>query len=302
MRSLRGLTALLLHIGNSLLWCLPLYALIPVKLLAFRPSWRARVDRLLAAAADGWVGGTLWLTRRLQSLDLELEPLPELAPQGRYLVVCNHQSWVDIIVLIHLLPRTIPFPRFFTKKEMLWLPLLGIAFWALDFPIMHRYSREFLERHPHLRGRDLLNARRACERFRKRPVTIVNFLEGTRLTPEKHARQESPYRHLLRPRFGGVALVVNALGEDLDAVLDLTVVYPAGVPNFWDFLCGHRHPVRATSRVLGIPPRLRGGDYGADGEYRRNFQVWIEEIWEEKDRSIAGLLAKAPAGGEFPGR
>jgi 1-acyl-sn-glycerol-3-phosphate acyltransferase len=302
MGTLRGLTALLLHIGNSLLWCLPIYALIPVRLLAFRPSWRAQCDRFFSAAAAGWIGGTLWLTRRLQSIDWELEPLPELAPKGRYLVVCNHQSWVDIIVLIHLLPRSIPFPRFFTKKEMIWLPILGVAFWALDFPIMRRYSREFLERHPHLRGRDLLVARQACERFRRRPVTIVNFLEGTRFTPAKHAHQESPYRHLLRPRFGGVALVVNALGEDLDAVLDLTIVYPGGVPSFWDFLCGRMRRVRAVSRVLRVPAELRGGDYKADGEYRRNFQAWVEAFWEEKDRKIVQLLERGPAERSSPGR
>ena len=122
------------------------------------------------------------------------------------------------------------------------------------------------------------------------------------ITPAKHAAQGSPYRHLLRPKSGGAALALAALGDKINSILDVTIVYPEAPPSFWDFLCGHRHPVRATSRVLGIPPRLRGGDYGADGEYRRNFQVWIEEIWEEKDRSIAGLLAKAPAGGEFPGR
>src|SRR4029078_4538077 len=103
---------------------------------------------------------------------------------------------------------------------------------------MKRYSPATLERHPELRGKDLETTRRVCARVRGVPVSILNFLEGTRYTPEKHAAQQSPYRHLLRPKAGGFAFVLASIGDQLKAMLDVTIVYPQGRPTFWNFLCG----------------------------------------------------------------
>lgn len=76
-----------------------------------------------------------------------------------YLVVSNHQSWVDIPALIQTLNRRTPFFKFFLKKELIWVPFLGLAWWALDYPFMKRYSKAFLARHPELQGKDLRSPR-----------------------------------------------------------------------------------------------------------------------------------------------
>ena len=94
-----------------------------------------------------------------------------------YLAISNHQSWVDIPALIQVLNRRIPFFKFFLKKELIWVPLLGLAWWALDYPFMKRYSKAFLDKHPQLKGQDLEITKAACELFKRQPVTVVNYLE-----------------------------------------------------------------------------------------------------------------------------
>ena len=153
---------------------------------------------------------------------------------GHYLVLANHQSWVDIPVLQKCFNRRIPLLRFFLKSQLFWVPLMGLAWWALDFPFMKRYTREQVERRPELAGRDIASTRRACEKFRSIPVAVMNFIEGTRFTPAKHAAQQSPYRHLLKPKSGGVAFVIDAMGDGLQAILDVTIVYPGGRPTLLD--------------------------------------------------------------------
>jgi 1-acyl-sn-glycerol-3-phosphate acyltransferase len=158
---------------------------------------------------------------------------------------------------------------------------------------MKRYSPAFLARHPELRGKDLETTRKACEHYRNQPVTILNFLEGTRFTRAKREAQKSPYRFLLRPKSGGMALALAALGERINQLLDVTIVYPEGAKGFWDFLAGRVHRVVVEVRSLTIPHELYTGDYEQDPAFRKRFQDWIAKLWEEKDRRIGELLAEA---------
>src|SRR5699024_11884010 len=174
-----------------------------------------------------------------------------------YLVISNHQSWVDIAALVETFNGRTPYFKFFLKKELVWVPFLGLAFWALVYPFMKRYSREVLDNHPELKGKDLEITRRACEKFKDMPVSVVNFLEGTRFTPAKKARQQSPYESLLRPKAGGVAFVMAAIGDNLDALLDVTVVYASDqAPGFWDLLCGKVPRVVVDIRNYQLGPAL----------------------------------------------
>ena len=98
-------------------------------------------------------------------------------------------------------------------------------------------SEAYLKKHPEMRAKDQEATRRACAKFALIPTSVTNFMEGTRFTPAKHARQQSPYRYLLKPKAGGVALALHALGDKFHSILDVTIVYPDGIPGFWSFLC-----------------------------------------------------------------
>jgi len=207
-----------------------------------------------------------------------------------YLVVSNHQSWVDIPALVQAFNRKTPYFKFFLKQELIWVPFLGLAFWALDYPFMKRYSKAFLAKHPEMAGKDLEITKRACERFKDLEVTVVNYLEGTRFTPVKQAAQGSPYRHLLKPKAGGVAFTLAALGPQLDALLDVTLVYPGErAPGFWALISGQVPKVIVDIRTRELDPALWAGDYQSDADFRQFLQDWVSGLWQDKDARIAVL-------------
>jgi 1-acyl-sn-glycerol-3-phosphate acyltransferase len=285
--------ALLLVAGNTLLHATPLLALALLKFLLPVAAARRGLSRVLVKLAESWVSTNSALLALLTRTEWCIEGVDGLRHDGWYLVLSNHQSWVDIPVLQHALNRRVPFLKFFLKQPLIWVPVLGLVWWALDFPFMRRYSRELLERRPELRGRDLDATRRACEKFRQLPVSVTNFVEGTRLTAGKHARQESPYRHLLRPRAGGVAFVLGAMGDVLHALVDVTIAYPDGAPTMIDLLAGRVRRIIVHVREREIPPDLAGGDYENDPACRERFQAWINGIWAEKDAVLAQILGGA---------
>ncbi|MCW4453653.1 acyltransferase [Flavobacterium sp. MXW15] len=280
----------LLIAGNTLLHVGPLLAVALFK--AVFPFERVRLacNPVLTGLAESWIGVNSAMMGAFTRTRFEVDVQASLQRDGHYLVLANHQSWVDIVVLQKVFNRRIPLLRFFLKRSLFWVPVLGLAWWALDFPFMGRYTRKQIARNPELGRRDMEATRRACEKFRAIPVAVMNFVEGTRFTPAKHDGQASPYRHLLKPKSGGVAFVIDAMGEGLHAVLDVTIAYPGGRPTMLD-LMGDRIPeVRVLVRQRPIPEELVGGNYQDDRAFRARFQQWMNGIWREKDDDLARLL------------
>jgi len=284
---------------STVVHVLPLLVVALVK--AALPSARLRKasNPVLTGLAESWIGFNSWALDRFTDTRVEVEMDTALRTDGHYLMLANHQSWVDILVLQKVFNRRIPLMRFFLKRQLIWVPLLGLAWWALDFPFMGRHTHKQIARRPELAGRDTAAIRRACEKFRALPVTIVNFVEGTRFTPAKHARQGASYPHLLKPKSGGVAFVLDAMGEGLHAILDVTIAYPGGRPTLADLLSGRISEVRMHVRQRPIPAALLGGDYQNDRAFRVQFQQWMNGLWQEKDAEMARLLG-ADSGGARP--
>jgi 1-acyl-sn-glycerol-3-phosphate acyltransferase len=288
--------ALLLVVLNVLAHCAVLLSLAVIKAFVPIAGFRRPISRALVAVAEQWIAVNGFLFGMLTRTRWVVSGLQGLSRDGWYLVLSNHQSWVDIPALQKTFNRRIPFLKFFLKKQLLWVPVLGLAWWALDFPFMQRYSKETLEKHPEWRGKDKEATRIACERFRDSPVSVMNFVEGTRFTPEKHAQQGSPYTHLLRPRAGGVAFVLETMGEILQSIVDVTIVYPGGKPSVIDLLAGRVREIQIHVRELPIPADLIHGDYENDAQFRARFQDWINTLWTEKDALIASAReVPAPA-------
>jgi 1-acyl-sn-glycerol-3-phosphate acyltransferase len=279
-------TSTVVHVTPLLLVAI-LKAAIPLR------RWRRVCNAILIFIAESWITCNTAMIRVFTRMRLAVQIDATLRPDGHYLVLANHQSWVDIPVLQALFNRRIPFLRFFLKSQLFWVPLLGLAWWALDFPFMKRYSKQTLARRPELAGRDIETTRRACEKFRHIPVSVMNFVEGTRFTSRKHADQQSPYRFLLRPKAGGVAFVLNALGDALHAILDVTIVYPDGRSTMADLFTDRVPEVRVHVRELPIPVELAAARYDTDPSARERMQAWINELWAEKDRRIASLQRDA---------
>ncbi len=297
----------ILHLARAVVFCLlvllitligigPMLFMGLVKaLVPFRPLQRACSVGVMWIA-ETWAEGLKWLFRLLTPTIWDIRSDVDLGRDQPYLIICNHQSWVDIPALVEAFNRQTPFFKFFLKKELIWVPLIGLAFWALDYPFMKRYSKAHLAKHPEDRGKDLEITRQACEKFHNLPVTVVNFLEGTRFTPAKHRQQGSPYRHLLKPKSGGVAFVMAALGGQMHALLDVTIVYPEGrIPGFWHLISGQVSRVVVDIRRRTVPAELFAGDYANDPAFREVFQAWVSRLWAEKDERIEQLRREEAA-------
>lgn len=291
---LTALGVLLLLLIDTLLMIVPLLLLALLRLLLPGRRLRAACGRGVMWCAEHWVTIGKRIFARLLPTVWDIRGSAGLRRDRSYLLVCNHQSWVDIPALLEAFSGRVPFFKFFLKQELIWIPLLGLAFWALDYPFMKRHAKAYLERHPEKRGEDLEITRRACARFRDIPVTLVNYLEGTRFTPLKHAQQASPYRYLLRPKAGGMAFALASLGPRLDALLDVTLVYPGRrIPGFWLLISGQVARVIVDIQTRELDPRLWQGDYQDDAQFRQYVQDWVSRLWEEKDARIARLRGSA---------
>ena len=247
--------------------------------------------------AENWIGFNSFEASLMHEIDWQITGLKDLRRDRSYLVCANHQSWIDIVVLQHVFNRRIPFLRFFLKSQLIWVPFLGGAWWALDFPFMKRYSKSYLEKHPEKRGEDLKTTRKACERFSGSKISVLNFLEGTRLTKAKHDRLKSPYKNLLIPKAGGVAFVLDAMGKQFHSFLDVTIFYPEGAASLWGLFSGRVDRVRVHVEEIFFPPELlnemANGQYFENAGIREKIQNWIREVWEKKDQRIEAFKASA---------
>ena len=280
---LKGVATITLMGLNLVFWTVPLLLVAVLKLLVPVAAWREWTSRVLIVLAECWIAGNGAIFRVMRAMPMSVAGLEGLETRQWYLVVSNHRSWVDILVLQSIFNRRIPFLKFFLKRELIWVPLLGLAWWALDFPFMRRYSSDLLARHPHLRGKDLEATRRACEHFRRLPTSVMNFVEGTRFTEAKRIETGSRYQELLPPRAGGIAFVLSAMGGMLHSMLDVTIAYPARTPSLWDLCCGRLARVVVDVRKRPIEGWMAEGNYAVDSEFRERFQAWLGGIWAEKD-------------------
>ncbi len=280
----RGATTATLLAVSTLTFSL---CLMPPALTKLCLPWHAvrRVaDRLMNGLASRWVAlNNAWIGA-VHPGAWDVEGITALDPRGWHLVSSNHQSWVDILVLQRVFHGQIPFLKFFLKQELIFVPVIGLAWWALDFPFMKRGKGADARRN------DLRSTREACEKFKLIPTTVINFVEGTRFTPAKHAAQASPYRHLLKPKIGGLGVALATMGEQFQALLDVTIVYPGGAPSFWDLLCGEVGAVTVRVERRAIPASVLGGDPLHDRAYRARIADWVEAQWREKDERIDAIL------------
>lgn len=283
-----GLLSFFIYTINTLFWVIPIVIFSILKAVVPVAGWQKFFSYLLDQMASNWVFCNTLNQKLFNKTKFNVTGLDKLEKKQWYLIISNHQSWVDIVVLQRLLHGRVPFLKFFLKKELIYVPILGIAWWALDFPFMKRYSQSFIKKNPHLKGKDIETTKKACRKFKHKPVSVMNFVEGTRFTEEKHQKQQSPFTNLLKPKAGGIGFVISAMEDNLNKVLDVTIHYPEGIPTFMDFLCGRIKSVNVVFKIRDIDEGLRG-DYVNDRAFKINFQQWLTQTWQEKDKLLTEL-------------
>lgn len=288
---LKGSLIIVLVIINTLIWMPILMVGAVLKLIIPLPIIQKVVTSTLIAAATNWVSLNNAFLALFHKIEWDVRGLEGLDKDGWYLVNANHQSWADIPIAQKVLNRKVPMLKFFLKQELIWVPLLGLCWWALDFPFMKRSTPDQIKKNPSLAGKDLETTRKACEKFKTTPVSVFNFMEGTRFTPEKHQKQNSPFKHLLKPKAGGTAFTLGSMGSQLNTMLDISIIYPSQNLTAWDLACGRIPRILVDIQTIEIPAEFLGKDYTSDREFKINFQKWLNEIWIDKDERIEALKA-----------
>lgn len=251
------------------------------------------LDRLAVNIANKWIRfNSLLIDHAIPRIEWLLTMPAGLSTQRQYLLICNHQSWVDTTVMQHIGLLRMPLTRFFTKWELIFIPFLGLAFKILGFPMMKRHDKAAIAKNPALKLQDMLEAKRACEGLLNQPFTLLNYLEGTRFTHKKHADQQSPYPNLLKPKSGGIGLAIQILGNRVDSLIDMTIVYPNGIPGYADFWMGRVRRIGVDLHEIQIPEWALTGDYEADPEFRERFHTWVSDLWANKQSTIDQMMSR----------
>ncbi len=285
---------LLLLFVNIILCAVQLFPLAFLKFIFPFKRGKDLLNRALIRVANNWVLLNSMAMEYWFPVEWNVTGLDMLKKDDWYLVISNHQSWVDIIVLQKALYGRIPYIKFFLKRELIWVPVLGLAWWALDFPFMKRYTKEEISRNPALKGKDIEITRKACRKFKDVPIAIMTFPEGSRFTQEKHDRQDPPFKYLLKAKSGGLSFTISSMGEYINKLINVTIVYPDGPNSLWDFLCRRIRKVDVVVEILPIPGRFANGDVD-DEEFQKDFNGWLNSLWTHKDVLIHKIKGVEPS-------
>lgn len=276
-----SLISFLVIVVNLALCSLPLIALSLIKLAipAARPAAYATMARIYRAAVrvDDW-----WL-QRVVGVSWN-QPLGELDIGRTFIVLANHRSWLDVFLIQSAFAKQGLIVKFLTKREIVYLPILGLIVWAFDFPLLRRRARSGEDRQAR-RDRDRRSILEACKIARRSPAALLIFAEGTRFTTAKHRRLSSPYEHLLPTRPAGFTIAIEALSESIAGVIDLTLICPQRL-DFWGFLGGTAEKLYIESSLFS-PRQLPTTTAGLSD--------WLRNRWLLKDRRLHEVaLAHGP--------
>lgn len=264
-----------------------------IKYLVVKQSWQDVIRCLLNKVIQLWILLSNFLIDHVMRVKVIVDGLENLSVHKWYLVISNHISATDTVILAKIFNKKIPPPRFFMKSELVWMaPFIGIACFLMEFPCLKRYSKQKLEKNPALKKHDIKVLEKLGQHFKNIPVSIFTFAEGTRVTQKKIEQQHSPYRHLLKPKAGGILMALSTMGKQLSCILDVSIVYPEKSYSFWDFLCGRVKKILIHVNKIHLSEEFLK-NASDNPMFRANIQEWVNQVWAKKDESIERMLSSA---------
>lgn len=286
MSVIKGIIVLTVVTLNTVFWVPILVLFSLLKLMIPIHSFRREISKLLVSIATNWVWTNTHIHKLIHGNKIQVTGLEDLSNDDWYLVVSNHCAAADIPILQNVFHKKIPFLKFFLKKELIYVPLLGIAWWALDFPFMRRFTAEYLAKNPHMKGKDLEITKKACEKFKDYPISVLNFVEGTRFSKAKQQKQHSKFKYLLKPKSGGVGFVLGSMGEQITYLVQVTIKYLPKAPTAWEYLSGKYDKVEIGIEKIKIPHELKNKNYITNMQFRKDLQKWLNELWLQQDKNL----------------
>ena len=280
-----GITSITILVLNTfILSCL----LIPLGIIKFfLPITALKVlfTKFIIKVGELWIFTNKIWVKALHSPKWQVIGKENIKSDGWTIATSNHQSFADIFLLQDITNRKMPMLKFFMKYVLIYVPIIGLSWWALDMPFLKRYTKKQLENNPELRGKDVREMKRALKHYALYPVTVFSFAEGTRFTIKKNLHQKSPFKNLLKPKEGGLATALSLVNE-IDSLIDFTIKFDTKKRSFWDYLCGRMDSVKVIIREIKIPAKFLNIDLLENKILRSEFKDWLHDIWNEKDTLI----------------
>lgn len=286
LETIKGIISFIILLVNTLVLATLMIPLGIIKFLIPVRNLRISFTKLIIKIGEIWISvNSIWVLNLLNP-NIEIKGFESLNKNEWYLTTSNHQSWADIFMVQMLTNKKIPMLKFFMKHVLIYVPVIGICWWALDMPFLKRYSKEQIEKNPKLKGRDFKEMRKSLNHYSLHPVSVFSYAEGTRFTKKKHQDQASPYINLLKPKEGGMALALSVI-PSIKFLIDITIIYESPKRSFWDYLCGRLKNIKIFVKKIKIPEEFLNEKLVEDTNQRSKFKTWINEIWKEKDDLIS---------------
>ena len=280
-----GITSIIILVLNTfILSCL----LIPLGIIKFfLPITALKVlfTKFIIKVGELWIFTNKIWVKALHNPKWQIIGKENIKSDGWTIATSNHQSFADIFLLQDITNRKMPMLKFFMKYVLIYVPVIGLSWWALDMPFLKRYTKKQLENNPELHGKDVREMKRALKHYALYPVTVFSFAEGTRFTIKKNLHQKSPFKNLLKPKEGGLATALSLVNE-IDSLIDFTIKFDTKKRSFWDYLCGRMNSVKVIIREIKIPAKFLNIDLLENKILRSEFKDWLHDIWNEKDTLI----------------
>ena len=274
----------ILVLNTFILSCL----LIPLGIIKFfLPITTLKVlfTKFIIKVGELWIFTNKIWVKALHNPKWQIIGKENIKSDGWTIATSNHQSFADIFLLQDITNRKMPMLKFFMKHVLIYVPVIGLSWWALDMPFLKRYTKKQLENNPELHGKDVREMKRALKHYALYPVTVFSFAEGTRFTIKKNLHQKSPFKNLLKPKEGGLATALSLVNE-IDSLIDFTIKFDTKKRSFWDYLCGRMNSVKVIIREIKIPAKFLNIDLLENKILRSEFKDWLHDIWNEKDTLI----------------
>ncbi len=281
MQTLYGSFIFFLILLFSLLYCvlyLCLYLLC--HLIPFRQTRTRAKQKLLGIYRNlCTVCGFLLRLRLNVTVTCDQNTAP-LSRDNIYIMIANHQSWFDILLITCFIHPDTSLIKFVMKQELLWqLPFASWFCYLNGFPILKRKSDEKSRHH------DLSAITAACKSMCDTPGTLMSFPEGTRFSTKKKQAKQSPFQSLLPPKPKGLSLSIEAMHTHLAGVIDLTIIYHHQRASIGDFLLGRMRDVDLHYQLLSNEQLCLQGNKNLN-EHKPEFAAWLNNLWCQKDQAI----------------
>ena len=194
-------------------------------------------------------------------------------PMGQYTIMANHQSHMDILMLIAFGVGKLPPLKFFLKRSLMYVPFMGWFCYLMGYPFVDRFSKGQL-RQASQRTQQQQTLLRDCRALFTQPVGLVVFVEGTRFSVKKANKYR--YTHVLPPQSKGLALALSSQASP--RLLNITMAYDKPNISVWQVLSGQVRRVVVTMVEEDVRvPNL------SNQEEMKGLHVWLVDKWLQKD-------------------